>query len=82
MKRMTIARPGPWGMGSDLPDARSGACITDVVIKRLHDAIRILRLKRTLKPSSGRSAPGWRGAELHRSSRAAGKGGFPCCMKK
>ena len=47
MKRMTIARPGPWGMGSDLPDARAGACIPEVVIKRLHDAIRILRLKRT-----------------------------------
>lgn len=63
MKQMTVASPALWGTGSDLPDARAGnedscdgACITEVVIKRIHDAVRILSLKRKLKPSSGRSA--------------------------
>lgn len=63
MKPMTVASPGPWATGSHLPAARAsnedgsdGACITAVVIKRIHDAVRILSLKRKAKPSSGRSA--------------------------
>ncbi len=63
MKRLTVASPGLWGMGTALPDARAGSedgsdgvCITDVVIKRIHNAVRILRLKKKLKPSFGRTA--------------------------
>jgi len=63
MKRLTVASPGLWGMGTALPDARAGSedgsdgvCITDVVIKRIHNAVRILRLKKKLKPSFGRPA--------------------------
>jgi hypothetical protein len=63
MKRMTVANPGLWGMGTGLPDARAcsedgsdGVRITDVVIKRIHDAVRILSLKKKPKPSSARPA--------------------------
>ena len=63
MKRMTVANPGFWGMGNSLPDARAGnqdGCdgvrITDVVIKRIHDAVRILSLNKKPKPSSARPA--------------------------
>ena len=63
MKRMTIASPGLWGMGNGVPDDRAGnqdgsdgVRITDVVIKRIHDAVRILSLKKKAKPSSGRPA--------------------------
>jgi hypothetical protein len=58
MKRMTVASPGLWGMGGCLPDPRAatleggnGAPITDVVIKRIHDAVRILRLKKKPRPT-------------------------------
>jgi len=50
-------------MGTALPDARAGSedgsdgvCITDVVIKRIRDAVRILGLKKKPKPSSARPA--------------------------
>lgn len=63
MKRLTVASPGLWGMGTALPDARAGSedgsdgvCITDVVIKRIRDAVRILGLKKKPKPSSARPA--------------------------
>ena len=63
MKRLTVTSPGLWGMGTALPDARAGSedgsdgvCITDVVIKRIHDAVRILSLKKKPKPSSVRPA--------------------------
>jgi len=63
MKQMTVASRGLWGTGGDMPDARAGnegssdgRCITAVVIKRIHDAVRILGLKRKPKPSSARPA--------------------------
>lgn len=67
MKRLTVTSPGLWGMGTALPDARAGSedgsedgsdgvCITDVVIKRIRDAVRILGLKKRPKPSSARPA--------------------------
>ena len=63
MKRLTVTRPGLWGMGTAFPDARAGSedssngvCITDVVIKRIRDAVRILGLKKKPKPSSARPA--------------------------
>ena len=63
MKRMTAANPGCWGMGTGLPDTRAcsedgsdGVRITDVVIQRIHDAVRILGLKKKPKPLSGRHA--------------------------
>ena len=63
MKRLTVTRPGLWGMGTAFPDARAGSedssngvCITDVVIKRIRDAVRILGLKKKPKPSTARPA--------------------------
>ena len=63
MKRLTVPSPGLWGMGTALPDGRAGSedgsdgvCITDVVIKRIRDAVRILGLKKRPKPSSARPA--------------------------
>jgi len=63
MKRLTVASPGLWGVGTALPDARAGSedgsdgvRITDVVIKRIRDAVRILGLKKRPKPSSARPA--------------------------
>lgn len=63
MKRLTVAGPGLWGMGTALPDARAGSedgsdgvRITDVVIKRIRDAVRIFGLKKKPKPSSVRPA--------------------------
>jgi hypothetical protein len=50
-------------MGTAFPDARAGSedssngvCITDVVIKRIRDAVRILGLKKKPKPSTARPA--------------------------
>ena len=87
MKRMTVASPGLWGLGGCLPDSRAatrdggnGVPITDVVIKRIHDAVRILNLKKKPRPTEtfGRET----GTEmtkrrLPRSNSADGKGGFP-----
>jgi hypothetical protein len=63
MKRVTVANPGLWGMGTGLPDARAcredgsdGVRITDVVIKRIHHAVQIFGLKKKPKPSSARPA--------------------------
>ena len=62
MKRTTVASPGFWGVGNYVPDDRAGnedgshgVRITDVVIKRIQDAVRILGQKKA-KPSSGRTA--------------------------
>lgn len=73
MKRMTVASPGIWGMGGGLPycradnrDGGNGAPITDVVIKRIHDAVRILSLKSKPRPTetfgreTGSAMTGWR----------------------
>lgn len=64
MKRMAVASRGLWATGADMPDARAGnnegssdgPCITDVVIRRIRDAVRIPGLKRKPKPSTGRTA--------------------------
>ncbi len=87
MKRMTVASPGLWGMGNCLPDSRAGnrdgsngTPITDVVIKRIHDAVRILSLKKKLRPSetfSRETGSEMMGRGLRRSDSADGKGGFP-----
>ena len=86
MKRMTVASPGLWGMGdwpadsrADNQDGGNGVPITDVVIKRIHDAVRILNLKKKPGPTEtfGRET----GTEmtkrrLPRSNSADGKRGF------
>ena len=87
MKRMTVATPGLWGMGGYPTDSRAanqdagnGAPITDVVIRRIHDAVRILKLKKKPKPAetfareAGSEMTGWR---LPRSDGADGKAGLP-----
>jgi hypothetical protein len=74
-------------MGGCLPDSRAatrdggnGAPITDVVIKRIHDAVRILRLKKTPKPTetfSRGTGSEMTGRRLPRSNGADGNGGSP-----